>query len=231
MGAPWQASQQLVMYYSATVFRRLLDAMSRPGTIETIPLPDALAGIPEGDDLVGDLSTNEGGYLYNRYALGALATLLDRETTFALGGAGGWIERETSLSRWLERFGGTRMEEPSEADFALCLDGQSGALLTELRLGTEAVPEDGATAFICVSDMEVEPMSGGSVLELQGPGIRETATITVWGLPGEAQEAIVATRRTYPLGVDVILIDRRGRCVCLPRSTRVSMVSLKVEES
>jgi alpha-D-ribose 1-methylphosphonate 5-triphosphate synthase subunit PhnH len=231
MGVPWQASRQRVMYYSATVFRRLLNAMSRPGTVETIPLPDALAGIPEGDDLVGFLSVNEGGYLYNRFALGALATLLDRETTFALGGAGGWIERETSLSRWLERFGGARMKAPSEADFILCLDGQSGALLNELRLGTEAAPEDGATAFICVSAMEGEPMRGGSVLDLQGPGIRETASITVWGLPEVAQEAIVATRRTYPLGVDVILIDRQGRCACLPRSTRVSMASVEVEES
>jgi alpha-D-ribose 1-methylphosphonate 5-triphosphate synthase subunit PhnH len=215
------------MYYSATVFRRLLDAISRPGTVETIPAPDALAGIPEGDDL----SVNEGGYLYNRYALGALATLLDRETTFALGGAGEWIERETSLSRWLERFGGARMEEPSEADFALCLDGQSGALLPQLRLGTEAAPEDGATAFICVSDIAGELKSGGSVLELQGPGIRETATMTVWGLPGVAQEAIVATRQAYPLGVDVILIDRQGRCTGLPRTTRVSMVSIEVEVS
>jgi alpha-D-ribose 1-methylphosphonate 5-triphosphate synthase subunit PhnH len=219
------------MYYSATVFRRLLNAMSRPGTIETIPLPDALAGIPEGDDLVGVIPMNEGDYLYNRYALGALATLLDRETTCALSAAGGWIEQETSLSRWLERFGGTRMKGPSEADFALCLDGQSGALLTELRLGTEAAPEDGATAFICVLNMEGQPMSGGSVLELRGPGIRETATITVWGLPATAQEAIVATRRAYPLGVDVILIDRRGRCTGLPRTTRVSVLSRAVEES
>jgi alpha-D-ribose 1-methylphosphonate 5-triphosphate synthase subunit PhnH len=219
------------MYYSATVFRRLLDAMSRPGTIETIPFPDALSGIPEGDDLVGVLSVNVGGYLYNRYALGALATLLDRETTFALGGAGGWIEWETSLSRWLERFGGGQMKGPSEADFALCLDGQSGALLPELRLGTEAAPEDGATAFICVSDLIGEPMSGGTVLELQGPGIRETAIITVWGLPGVAQEAIVETRRAYPLGVDVILVDRHGRCAGLPRTTRVSMMSVEAEES
>jgi alpha-D-ribose 1-methylphosphonate 5-triphosphate synthase subunit PhnH len=231
MGAPWQAGQQRVMYYSAAVFRRLLDAMSRPGSIEVIPVPDALAGIPEGGDLAGVLPVNGESYHYNRYALGALATLLDRETTFALGWAGGWIERETSLSRWLERFGGSRMERPSIADYALCLDGRSGALLGDLCQGTEAAPEDSATAFICVSDMIGEPKQGGTMLELRGPGIRETATITVWGLPNVAQEAIVATRRAYPLGVDVILIDRQGQCVGIPRTTRMSVVSREAEES
>jgi alpha-D-ribose 1-methylphosphonate 5-triphosphate synthase subunit PhnH len=231
MAAPWQAGQQSVRYYSAIVFRKLLDAMSRPGTIQAIPVPDALAGIPEGADLVGVLPAHGDRYLYNRYALGALATLLDRETTFVLGWAGDWIERETSLSRWLERFGGARMGEPSAADYALCLDGQSGALLPDLCQGTEAAPEDSATAFICISDMVGEPKRGGTVLELRGPGIRETATITVWGLPNVAQEALVATRRAYPLGVDVILIDRRGQCVGMPRTTRVSMMSMEVEES
>jgi len=219
------------MYYSATVFRRLLDAMSRPGTIETLPDPDALAGIPEGDDLIAILPVSESSYVYNRHALGALTTLLDRETTFALGGAGMWIERETSLSRWLVRFGGARMERPSEADFALFLDGQSGVLLSELRQGTEAAPEDGATAFICVSDLQGEAVRGSAMLELQGPGIRETATITVRGLPVISQETIVATRRAYPLGVDVFLIDRQGRCVGLPRTTRVLAVAMEVEES
>jgi len=205
--------------------------MSRPGTIEMIPAPDVLADIPKGDDLVGGQSVTGSGYLYNRYALGALATLLDRETTFALGWAGEWLERETSLSHWLERLGGARIEVPSKADFALCLDGRSGAVLGDLQQGTEAEPEDGATAFICVSDMIGEPMRGGTVLELRGPGIHEIATITVWGLPNVAQEAIVATRRAYPLGVDVILIDRQGRCAGLPRTTRVSTVSKEAEES
>jgi alpha-D-ribose 1-methylphosphonate 5-triphosphate synthase subunit PhnH len=231
MGSLWQANRQQVMYYSATVFRRLLSVLSRPGSIETIPDPDALAGIPHGDDLVGLLAVNEGDHLYNRYALGALTTLLDRETTFTLGGSGMWIEQETSLSRWVERFGGARMVKPSEADFALFLDGQSGALLSALRQGTEAAPEEGATAFICVSDMVNEPMIGGTVLELRGPGIRETTTITVWGLPLISQEAIVATRRAYPLGVDIFLIDRQGRCAGLPRTTRVLVMSMKVEES
>jgi alpha-D-ribose 1-methylphosphonate 5-triphosphate synthase subunit PhnH len=168
---------------------------------------------------------------YNRYALGALSTLLDRETRFVLGQAGGWIERETPLSRWLERFTSARMEAPSQADFALCLDGQSGVLLPELCQGTEAVPEDGATAFICVSELEDGPNRGGTVLELQGPGIRESTTFTVRGLPTDTQRAIIATRRAYPLGVDVILIDGQGRCVGLPRTTRMSTVSVQMEAS
>jgi alpha-D-ribose 1-methylphosphonate 5-triphosphate synthase subunit PhnH len=198
--------------------------------IETIPVPDALGVIPGGDDQVGVPTVNGSGSRYNHYALGALVTLLDRETTFVLGRDGGWMEQESSLSHWLERFAGARMAAPAEADFALCLDGRSGALLPELRQGAEASPEDGATALICVSEMVDGPIGGGTVLELQGPGIRETTTFTVWGLPTAAHGAIVATRRAYPLGVDVILADRQGRCVGLPRTTRMSLLSAEAEE-
>src|SRR5215470_10957056 len=115
MAATWQARQQRAMHYSATVFRTLLTVLSRPGNIQMVPPPDALIGMPHGDDLAGYLDVNGDDDLYNRHALGLLATLVDRETTFVLGVAGGWLERGTSLSRWLTRLTGARMEPPSRA--------------------------------------------------------------------------------------------------------------------
>jgi alpha-D-ribose 1-methylphosphonate 5-triphosphate synthase subunit PhnH len=230
MVATWQTSQQRIIDYSATVFRSLLTTLSRPGTILTMPAPEALSGIPRGDDLAGSIDVNGGGDPYNRYALGVLATLLDPETTFVVGVAGEWLDQETSLSRWLERFTGARMVPPSRADFALCLDGGSGARLADLRLGTDAQPEDGATALICVSQILAEPNHGATVLELRGPGIREQAALAILGLPEATLEAIVATRRAYPLGVDIILIDSQGRSAGLPRTTRLSLASLPLEE-
>jgi len=227
MVATWQASQR-VIDYSATVFRSLLTALSRPGDILTMPAPDALGGIPYGDNAsdVDAISADP----YNRYALGVLATLLDPETTFVLGVASGWLERETSLSRWLQRFTGARMVPPSRADFALCLDAGSGARLADLPQGRDAEPEDSATALIAVSHISLHPESAATTLELRGPGIRETTTLAITGLPEATLEAIDSTRRVYPLGVDVFLIDGQGRSVGLPRTTRVSMVSLPLEE-
>jgi alpha-D-ribose 1-methylphosphonate 5-triphosphate synthase subunit PhnH len=231
MVTTWQAGQQRAMHYSAKVFRSLLAAVSRPGDILTVPPPDVLSGIPRGDDLAGELGGSEHGAPCNRHALGLLATLLDRETTFVLGVAGGWLEREMSLSSWLKRFSGARMGPPSRADFALCLDGGSGARLADLPQGTDAEPEGSATALLCVSHISAEPESGATVLELRGPGIRETAALAIGGLPRATLEAIVSTRRAFPLGVDVFLIDDQGRCAGLPRTTRVSLLSMPVEEA
>jgi alpha-D-ribose 1-methylphosphonate 5-triphosphate synthase subunit PhnH len=228
MVATWQASQQRVIDYSATVFRSLLTALSRPGDILAMPAPDALGGIPDGDS-AGDIDEN-GGDPYNRYALGVLATLLDPETTFVLGVASGWLERETSLSRWLQRFTGARMVPPSRANFALCLDGENGTRLADLPQGGDAEPEDSATALISVSHISLHPGKASTVLELRGPGIRETATLAIAGLSEATLEAIDSTREAYPLGVDVFLIDSQGQCAGLPRTTRVSLVSLPLEE-
>jgi alpha-D-ribose 1-methylphosphonate 5-triphosphate synthase subunit PhnH len=227
MVATWQARQR-VIDYSATVFRSLLTALSRPGDILAMPAPDALGGIPYGDN-ADDVDANSGDP-YNRYALGVLATLLDPETTFVLGVASGWLERDTTLSRWLQRFTGARKASPSRADFALCLDGASGARLADLPQGTDAEPEGSATALISVSHISLQPGKGSTVLELRGPGIRETVTLAITGLPKATLEAIDATRRVYPLGVDVFLIDRQGHSAGLPRTTRVSLASLPLEE-
>jgi alpha-D-ribose 1-methylphosphonate 5-triphosphate synthase subunit PhnH len=229
MVATWQTSQQNVIDYSATVFRSLLAALSRPGNILALPEPDALSGIPNGDNLSGDIDVN-GGDPYNRYALGVLATLLDPETTFVLGVATGWLEQETSLSRWLQRFTGARMVPAVRANFALCLDGESGARLADLPQGRDAEPEDSATALISVSHISAHPRDGATVLELRGPGIRESATLAISGLPEATLEAIDATRRVYPLGIDVFLIDAEGRSAGLPRTTRVSLASLPLGE-
>ena len=59
------------------------------------------------------------------------------------------------------------------------------------------------------------------ILELAGPGIQKSQGISVLGLDKGEIELIRATRRNYPLGIDIYLVDAEGRCAGLPRTTRL----------
>jgi len=61
-------------------------------------------------------------------------------------------------------------------------------------------------------------------LELTGPGIEVTDTIDVVGLHREEVARIQLARQSYPLGVDLYLVDSTGHCVGLPRTTSIQLM-------
>lgn len=114
------------------------------------------------------------------------------------------------------------------ADFGIVRGGSSGGALLELKQGTLEDPADGATALI-----EVGRVGDGSMLlELTGPGVGPTpAQLAVDGLDPAELDAIGRTRESYPRGVDVVLVDRDGRCAALPRSSRVQRIDTRPDGS
>jgi len=125
-----------------------------------------------------------------------LATLVDHEVRLA----------EVGDPQW------------TDADFVLVRGGDSGGALDGARRGTQLDPAQGATAIY-----EVDAVGDGPLaLTLTGPGVGpRPRTLYLSGLAGSEVEAIRRTRAEYPLGVDVIFVDRTGRCAALPRSTTV----------
>lgn len=104
------------------------------------------------------------------------------------------------------------------ADVLVIRGGDSGGRLRAARRGTRLDPQDGATAVYEVAAVGEGPLA----LRLAGPGVPpEGRTVRVHGLGRDELAAIQDTRVDYPMGVDVLLLDRRGRCVGLPRSTAV----------
>ncbi|HEY2702988.1 MAG TPA: phosphonate C-P lyase system protein PhnH [Candidatus Dormibacteraeota bacterium] len=93
--------------------------------------------------------------------------------------------------------------------------GGSGGALARLPRGDEACPEAGATAVYAVA----EP-GPGRRLRLRGPGVAGHLDTE---LPLDASEldARDAACATWPLGVDLLVIDSAGRVAALPRTTRV----------
>src|SRR5262249_4151651 len=155
-------------------FRGALEAMSRPGRVQTVSAPF---------DAPKELE---------RAACALALTLLDQDTClwFApkLAGAASYLRFHT---------GCTLAAGQAAADFAL-LDGTELPRLDAFRVGSDDYPDRSATLIIQVRSLEEGPG-----LRLSGPGIRGTARVAIGGL-GEAFWLFWgANRALFPRGVDV----------------------------
>jgi alpha-D-ribose 1-methylphosphonate 5-triphosphate synthase subunit PhnH len=106
------------------VYRAVLTAMSRPGSVQ--PLPAAAAAAP---------------------ALHVLSALLDHEASFH-------VHQEDALARELRRATGGEPAPLDRADFAVFPAGGSGGLVRHLKRGTLEYPDEGATALYLVRSVE-----------------------------------------------------------------------------
>lgn len=218
-----QQGREEFALYSASTFRRLLDSLARPGKINQLEYPTSLGEPPSNHFSVAEIPLNF-------YALGALATLLDGETSFILAAGGQWLDQSAPPVRWLASRSGGKVGRPGAVDFAFFCDGRSSGLLAELHMGTLLEPESSATAFYCVERLVGPVLDGGTgldndavTLKLRGPGIQELRTVSVSGLNVEEVKLMQATRKGFPLGIDIYLIDVNGQCLGLPRTTKIEI--------
>jgi alpha-D-ribose 1-methylphosphonate 5-triphosphate synthase subunit PhnH len=184
---------------SQAVFRRALEALSRPGRCLALQPSET-----------GTLSPPAGVSL----AMGALMlTLLDRETSLWLSPA----FDQPLLRAWLAFHTGVQLvEQAAQARFIAARAAELDEVLWgQLGRGTDEMPQHGATLLL-----EVDALRAGAGLELSGPGIPQTQSLQVDGV----STALWARRREeqarYPLGVDLLLCC--GHTLAgLPRSTRI----------
>ncbi|OLB76581.1 MAG: phosphonate C-P lyase system protein PhnH [Actinobacteria bacterium 13_2_20CM_2_71_6] len=129
-----------------------------------------------------------------------LATLVDHEVTLA----------EVGDPRW------------DRADFVLIRGGDSYGELIRARHGTLLDPALGATAIYEIDAVGTGPLA----LSLAGPGVGpRPRQLRLAGVPGKEVALWQVSRSGAPRGVDVILVDRAGRCAALPRSTALERVA------
>jgi alpha-D-ribose 1-methylphosphonate 5-triphosphate synthase subunit PhnH len=184
---------------SQRVFRVLLDALSRPGTVHDLP-----AGLV--DPVIG------GGA---PAAVLVPLALADLEVTLAVLATPG-PDRAAALATAT----GARTAPAEAADLVLALRPPRPDEVRGLRRGTPDRPD-----LACRLVLACAGFDGGAHLELTGPGVDGTARLAVDGVPVEALEALVAVNRRYPVGVDTFLVDPAGRVAGLPRSTAVRITS------
>ena len=174
-------------------FRVLLRAMSRPGSIGQLPRHREASGQRE-------------------LLTGMLRSLIDNEVTFFV-----LDDPSERLSLKISRCTGSSRKESIAADFLIYPEGTSRGTVTGARRGTLEYPDSGATAVFLVEKLGE---TGGPVA-LQGPGINGTVHPLISG-PAEAELALLRKANAeFPLGLDAIFLDRDGRVMCIPRSTRI----------
>lgn len=184
------------VFQSQAAFRALLQALSEPGTVQTMP---GAIEPPDGLDLAAATS---------------FLTLADYETPIWLpealraGAAGAWLRFHC---------GASLIAEPRQALFAV-LVGDDAPRLSAFASGTDQFPDRSATLLVPCAGLQ-----GGAAVSLSGPGIKGRRTIAPAGLRAGFWQEMANNAALYPLGVDVVLCHGAS-LIGLPRSTQIEEI-------
>ncbi|MCA0058645.1 MULTISPECIES: phosphonate C-P lyase system protein PhnH [unclassified Mesorhizobium] len=183
------------VFNAQTVFRAVMDAMARPGSVQSLP---ALARPP------APLSAISGAV--------ALA-LCDNDTPLWLDPA---LHASAAVMSWLGFHSGAPLANtPADAHFAFVASPAEMMALDGFSQGTQDYPDRSTTLILQVGDL-----TSGTPLLLEGPGIEKTATIAPARMPRHFIEQWKQNINRFPRGVDIILAAHDS-LACLPRTTRI----------
>ena len=177
---------------SQRTFRALLDALARPGIIQSTP------SLTAPSELTSSCAS-------------ACLTLLDLETSV-------WLQPclPESVRSWLLFHTGCRFTtDPNTADFAIIVDVESAPDLDQFGYGTPEYPE-ASTSLL----MQIPSMEGGPEVTLKGPGILEEIAIAP-PLAAEFWQQWQEMTPEYPLGLDIWFFADE-QILGLPRTSRLS---------
>jgi alpha-D-ribose 1-methylphosphonate 5-triphosphate synthase subunit PhnH len=175
------------------VFRRVMDAMARPGRVGHGPWPVRSVGpMPAG--------------------LVALAlALCDHETPIWLDGP---LAGDAQLAGYLRFHTGARVTAAMQtAHFAFSSHGESLPPLDQLAIGTPDYPDRSATLVIAVGELRE-----GRGWRLRGPGVQPGTMLEARPLPADFLAWRADNNALFPRGVDVMLVAGDAMAA-LPRST------------
>ena len=181
---------------SQTIFRALLEALSRPGMPAHVPA----LGVEGPDALPQEVLT-------------LLVSICDHDTPI-------WLEeslRASPLARWLAfHCSAPTTVDPLQSSFAV-LRGQTAAsaILDQFALGDVRYPERSTTVIFTCDDL-----TSGAPIALTGPGVEARLTIRPSGLPGDFLAMAQANHELFPRGVDTLLVAG-AQMIGLPRSTKL----------
>ena len=177
-------------------FRKILDAMSRPGRVVNLDVTSA----PE---------------LLNLASAGLALTLLDFDTPVFLSQS----LRSDAVTSWL-RFHCTAQitSDPKAASFAFLASGDEWPALDDFNPGDAKYPDLSTSLVILLPSLD-----DGAGVSLEGPGIKTAETIRPAGLPASFWDDRAENVADFQLGVDCYL-TAENRLIGLPRTTRTTQI-------
>lgn len=190
-------------------FRGVLEAMSRPGSVVRLS-PEAVDGLapPESRDPRRPMSIA---------TTAVLLALLDAETSVHLSPH---LATEAAFAYLRFHTGVPPAASRETAAFSVARSGEvDAACRSRLYLGSDEVPQDGATLVIEVDRLGGQPLPSERLV-LRGPGIATETRLAVSGLPGTFWAWRIGLQAEFPRGIDLILACG-DRIAALPRTTRI----------
>jgi alpha-D-ribose 1-methylphosphonate 5-triphosphate synthase subunit PhnH len=181
---------------SAQNFRFVLNALSRPGTLQTLPQtidpPSPLPGV----------------------AASVAVTLCDYQSPVWLSAS-----LNTSDVRKFLRFqtGAPIVTDKPASSFAFMTVAEACNDLDGFALGTHEYPDRSTTLVVQCDGFKSE-----MTVEFSGPGLKEATTISVAGATETFWRALQKNSRRFPLGWDVLFVTP-DQVMGLPRSTRIKL--------
>jgi alpha-D-ribose 1-methylphosphonate 5-triphosphate synthase subunit PhnH len=110
-----------------------------------------------------------------------------------------------------------------EASLVAIYGTAEAGTISRLRRGCATAPEDGAKVGLACKAL-TEGAQAETTIELTGPGVKGRRLLGVDGVGREVFDALRAANAMFPAGVDVWLVDERGRVAGLPRSARLEVI-------
>jgi alpha-D-ribose 1-methylphosphonate 5-triphosphate synthase subunit PhnH len=179
-----------------SVFRTVMMALARPGTIADLATGQVLAPAPLTVELAA-----------------VALTLCDHETPVWLDAA---LSAQPDVASFIKfQTGAPVADDPREACFAFAVDMGSLPPLSSFAQGSDDYPDRSTTLVLAV-----EALGRGRNASLAGPGIKERASLALAPLPQDFIDALADNHARFPRGVDCVFVAG-GKVAALPRSTRI----------
>lgn len=193
-----------LVHDATRVYRALLEAISRPGTIADIGETAARCGLPSSEENV---------------VLAIAYTLLDPEVKY-------YVRRDRHSALQAAIASGTfcKRSDPDEADYLFALGQEEGEELVArfpvLKKGSLEQPERSAALFLQAEAIVTgDPSQADWVLS--GPGVAKPLGLSVKGAAPSFLEERNRANAEYPIGIDLFWFTSAGKLAALPRTTIV----------
>ncbi|MFJ7932333.1 phosphonate C-P lyase system protein PhnH [Peribacillus sp. NPDC096448] len=188
-----------VVHDIQTVYRKLVTATSRPGTLVVMER--------EARTLDVQMECLSSTILLAR-------TVLDPEVSFKV-----ISKAEGAVTRMINQLTYSKPVDLPEADFIFILhdasDEQIKEALNKAKVGNLLNPHESAMIIL-----EVPDVTKGDAMILSGPGIQEESFMSLPNVSawlGARNEKNIE----FPLGIDLYFVDQQDRLIALPRTTQI----------
>ncbi|HBG1439724.1 TPA: phosphonate C-P lyase system protein PhnH [Clostridioides difficile] len=184
--------------YTQEIYRKMLDSASFHGKLNNID----------------NINIENNTKLLNG-AIGIAITLLDQEVTFYIEN---YTQKDIKNIRALTM---SNQIDYRKSDY-IFLDINSEVDILQIKIGSFEYPDESATIVHQVNDLSTYSQTKYIKLDLSGPGIKSKNSIYINGIREEFIERLSSINKDYPIGIDLILVDKKGEIAFIPRSSKLS---------